>query len=74
MAGDLAGVGADGCTVDHSLSAPCFIRHLAEKAGVDVTVCEFCGGKLNAANPWRRGTDGAAAHERCLQGEDGTIF
>lgn len=40
---------------------------LAEENFIDVTVCEFCGGPLDAGHPWRRGLDGAAAHEACLR-------
>lgn len=42
------------------------LGRLAEGSGVDVTRCEFCGGVLDAEHPWRRGMDGAAAHEACL--------
>lgn len=42
------------------------ISTLAEENGVDVSRCEFCGGPLDREHPWRRGVDGAAAHERCL--------
>jgi plasmid maintenance system antidote protein VapI len=55
---------APGCVVD--LARDARIATLAEESGVDVRVCEFCGGPLDAEHPWRRGMDGACAHEACL--------
>jgi hypothetical protein len=61
-------VGEDGLTKDLSLGAPEHVRNLAAQAGIDTTRCEFCGGPLDADHPWRRGVDGACAHEACLEG------
>jgi plasmid maintenance system antidote protein VapI len=60
-----------GMTVDlRRHPDPHGIGTLAEENFIDVTVCEFCGGPLDAEHPWRRGVDGAAAHEACLVQED----
>ena len=40
---------------------------LYEDTGGDPTRCEFCGGLLDEERPWRRGRDGAGAHEECLE-------
>lgn len=53
-----------GCTVD--LAHHPAVRNLAAESGIDVTRCEFCSGPLDADHPWRRGMDGACAHEECL--------
>lgn len=53
-----------GCTVD--LAHHPAVRNAAAEAGIDVTRCEFCEGPLDADHPWRRGMDGACAHEACL--------
>lgn len=58
--------GWDGMTVDLALDAPPEVRGLAADNGIDVSRCEFCGGPLDADHPWRRGADGACAHEACL--------
>lgn len=47
------------------------IANLAAENGIDVTRCEFCDDPLDAAHPWRRGQDGACAHEVCLT-DDGS--
>jgi hypothetical protein len=69
---DWLGEHAPGCVVDlrrhpdeHGIGT------LAEENFIDVTRCEFCGGPLDAEHPWRRGMDGAAAHEACLTGAEG---
>jgi hypothetical protein len=38
----------------------------AAQAGIDPTVCEFCGTPLDDREPWRRGLDGCGAHDGCL--------
>lgn len=43
------------------------VSNLAEDAGIDTTVCEFCSQPLDDSEPWRRGMDGCGAHERCLK-------
>ena len=40
---------------------------LAEEAGLDINVCEFCEEPLDDTQPWRRGLDGCGAHETCLK-------
>ena len=40
---------------------------LAEQAGIDTTVCEFCYKPLDGTKPWRRGLDGCGAHEKCIK-------
>lgn len=55
-----------GCIADHRRDAPPRVRTLAAESGIDTTRCEICGGPLDAEHPWRRGMDGAAAHEACL--------
>lgn len=35
-------------------------------SGGDVDVCEFCQQPLDDERPWRRGLDGAGAHEDCI--------
>jgi hypothetical protein len=39
---------------------------LYEQSGGDPTRCEFCNRKLTNKKPWRRGLDGAGAHEACI--------
>lgn len=35
--------------------------------GGDVNVCEFCKQPLDDSKPWKRGMDGAGAHEECIR-------
>jgi len=42
------------------------LGHLAEEAGLDTSVCEFCSKALDDKKPWVRGLDGMGAHEECL--------
>jgi plasmid maintenance system antidote protein VapI len=58
-----------GCVVD--LATNPAIANLAAENFIDVTRCEFCLGPLDAEHPWRRGRDGACAHEACLDAADG---
>lgn len=53
-----------GMTVD--LATDARTATLAEESMVDTSRCEFCSGPLDAKHPWRRGRDGACAHEACL--------
>lgn len=39
---------------------------LAENAGIDTTVCEFCDEPLDDTREWRRGRDGCGAHVECI--------
>lgn len=40
------------------------VAGLAQANGIDISRCEFCHEPLT--RPYRRGLDGAAAHEDCL--------
>lgn len=49
-----------------------FTMGLAQASGMDITVCEFCEEPLEEDDskderPWRRGLDGAGAHDECLR-------
>ncbi len=43
------------------------LEDLAERAGIDTSICEFCEEPLDGKKPWRRGLDGCGAHEKCLE-------
>ncbi len=40
---------------------------MAERAGIDTSVCEFCEEPLDDREDWTRGLDGCGAHDRCLR-------
>lgn len=54
--------------MSESKKPPAGTESLAEMSGMDVSRCEFCDEPLDDSKPWRRGLDGAGAHESCLKG------
>lgn len=40
---------------------------MAERAGIDTSICEICEEPLDDSEPWRRGMDGCGAHDACLR-------
>lgn len=44
------------------------LASLAEEAGIDTSVCEFCEEPLDDDREWKRGLDGCGAHLDCLEG------
>lgn len=53
--------------IDKTLEAGNFaVANLYEQSGGDTTRCEFCGDPLDDSRPWRRGLDGAGAHDDCI--------
>jgi len=42
------------------------VGSMADEAGIDTTLCEFCEEPCDDSRPWCRGLDGCVAHEDCL--------